>query len=112
MSAPSLNRQLLLEEPVRTGDGAGGFIRDWAPLGTLWAEVKAGSGRERAAFAATVSRVPYRITVRASPHDAPSRPKAGQRFRTGTRIFNITAVAEQGTEGRYLTCHAIEETAS
>mgnify|MGYP000088384303 CR=1 FL=1 len=112
MIAPHLNRMLVLEAPQQISDGAGGYLRSWEPLGTLWAELKAGSGRETAAFAATVSRVPYRIVVRAAPDGAPSRPIAGQRFVDGTRIFNITAVAEKGTDARFLTCHATEETAS
>lgn len=112
MTMPQLTRALVLEAPLQISDGAGGYIRQWEPLGTLWGELKAGSGRETAAFAATVSRVPYRITVRAAPEGAPSRPVAGQRFRNGTRIFNITAVAEKDTDARFLTCHATEETAS
>lgn len=111
MSAPRLNRALILEAPVRAGDGAGGFVRDWVQVGVLWAELRAGSGRETAAFAAAVSRVPYRITVRAAPFGAPQRPVAGQRFREGVRIFKITAVAERGAQAQYLTCHAEEETA-
>lgn len=111
MTAPRLNRSLVLEAPVNTADGAGGFVRDWQPLGVLWAELKAGSGREVAAAETTVSRVPYRITVRAAPFGATSRPTAGQRFREGPRVFNITAVAEQGVNAQFLTCHAQEELA-
>ena len=109
MSTPQLNRSLVLEGPVKMADGAGGYTRDWETLGVLWAELKAGAGREKAEIAATLSRVPYRITVRAAPYGAPSRPVAGQRFRDGTRVFNIHAVAEQGVHGVYLTCHAEEE---
>ncbi len=112
MRSPVLNRSLVLEGPVQIADGAGGYSRDWQPLGVIWAELKAGSGRETAAFAATVSRVPYRITVRAAPYGAPSRPQAGQRFRDGARVFNILAVAEKDAHARFLTCHAEEEVAS
>lgn len=112
MKAPHLNRSLVLEAPLQVGDGAGGYVRDWQPLGVVWAEVKPGRGRATAAFAATVSRVPYRIIVRAAPHGTPSRPTAGQRFRDGARIFNIHAVAEQDPQARYLVCHAEEEIAS
>ncbi len=112
MRLPYLNRSLVLEAPLRVGDGAGGYVHDWQSMGVLWAEVKAGSGRETASSATTVSRVPYRITVRAAPFGAASRPVAGQRFRAGARIFNINAVAEQDAHAQYLTCHAEEETAS
>ncbi len=112
MNAPRLNWSLVLEAQTQVPDGAGGYLRDWQPVGTVWAEMKAGTGREKDAFAVTVSRVPYRIVVRSSPNSSPSRPVAGQRFRKGMRVFNIHAVAEKGIDGRYLTCHTEEEIAS
>lgn len=104
-----LNRPLTLEERVRTPDAAGGFRDSWVAKGLLWAELKAGTGREARRDFTTVARAPYRITVRAAPYDAPSRPKADQRFKDGNRIFTILAVVEAGTDGRYLTCNAVEE---
>jgi head-tail adaptor len=112
MSAPRLDRSLVLEAATKMADGAGGYTRVWEPLGVLWAELKAGMGREVGAAAVTVSRVPYRIIVRAAPYSAPSRPAAGQRFRDGNRIFNINAVAEKGVHAQFLTCHVDEEVAS
>lgn len=109
MKRPILNRTLTLEEPVRVPDGAGGFTQTWQTLGTLWAEIKPGSGRERAAGFATVSSIAFRITVRAAPAGAPSRPTPDQRFRDGTRIFRILAVTEADAGARYLTCFAQEE---
>lgn len=111
MSAPRLNRSLVLEGPVKTADGAGGHATVWEPLGVLWAEVKAGTGREVSASATTICRVPYRITVRAAPYGAASRPTPGQRFRDGARVFDITAVAEKDVAAQFLTCHATEEVA-
>ena len=46
MTAPLLNRCLVLEAPVSMPDGAGGLVESWAELGTLWAEVSPRSGRE------------------------------------------------------------------
>ena len=109
MSAPRLNRKLVLEEAQRVPDGAGGWTLNWMALGTLWAAVDAGSGRERAGEFLTVSSVNYRITVRGAPQGAPSRPKPEQRFREGTRVFRITAVTEDDPGGQYLTCFAQEE---
>ena len=106
---PVLNRKLVLEAPKRLADGAGGYTTQWAELGQLWAEVKAGSGRETADGLLTVSSVPYKITVRAAPPDAQSRPRAEQRFREGPRTYLILAVAERDVQGRYLTCFAREE---
>lgn len=109
MKLPNLNRKLILEEPVRSPDGAGGFTQTWQALGQVWAEIKPGTGRERAAGFATVSTISFRITVRAAPEAAPSRPQPDQRFRAGSRIFRILAVTEAGAGAQYLTCFAQEE---
>ncbi len=109
MSLPQLNRKLVLEETQRSPDGAGGFTETWVALGTLWAEVKARTGREKSGEFQTISTVGYRITLRAAPAGAPSRPRPGQRFRDGTRIFAILAVSEADAQAHYLTCFASEE---
>ncbi|MFK7746322.1 MAG: phage head closure protein [Roseobacter sp.] len=111
MSTPRLNRRLVLEAEDRLSDGSGGFITSWQVLGTLWAEVIARTGRETAQSGAPVSSMSYRILVRGAPVGAPARPKPEQRFRDGTRLFLIQAVAEEDVDGRYLTCFATEETA-
>lgn len=107
--APQLTRKLVLEEPQRSPDGAGGFSVAWVELGTLWAEVRAGTGREKAAEHLTVSALPLRITVRAAPQGAASRPRPEQRLRDGSRYYRILAVTESDAGARYLVCFAIEE---
>lgn len=112
MTIPLLNRRLVLEEQVRTQDGAGGFDVVWTPLGNHWAELRAGRGREKAGEFVMVSSLPYQIIVRAAPQGAPSRPKSDQRFREGTRVFRIQAVSEMDAQEHYLICHCIEEVPS
>lgn len=110
MTRLALTRKLVLEDPQKVPDGAGGFSQVWIALGVLWADIRAGTGREReAAGLFTVSTVPYRVTVRAAPYGAPSRPKPDQRFRDGERIFRIMAVTERDSHGTYLECFAREE---
>jgi head-tail adaptor len=111
MKAPRLNRRLVLEQSTRSPDGAGGFTSGWTALGTLWATVDAGTPRVSAQPAGGEARLPLRITVRGAPVGAPSRPKVGQRFRDGGRIYPISAVALSDTAGCYLLCLAHEETA-
>ena len=53
----------------------------------------------------------FRITIRAVPPTSPSRPEAGQRFREGTRVFLIRAVAD-AKDARHLICYVDEETAT
>jgi head-tail adaptor len=109
MKLPELNRALTLEGPVTVPDGSGGYAKTWTVLGTLWAEVLPGSGRDTAGEDVTLSTVPYRITVRAAPFGAPSRPVPEQRLREGARVFRILAVTERDGDARYLTCFAREE---
>lgn len=109
MSAVDLSRSLVLEEVLRVADGAGGFSLNWAALGTLWAEVLPGTGRDVVGVEVTLASVPLRITVRGAPVDAPSRPRPGQRFREGDRFYAILAVTERDADARYLTCYAREE---
>ena len=95
MTAPRLNRALVLERPARVPDGAGGFSEAWEALGSLWAEVTA-----------------YRVVVRAAPEGSSMRPAAGQRFRDGARVYAIRAVAERDPGGRFLICFCDEEVAA
>ncbi|PWE30648.1 phage tail protein [Maritimibacter sp. 55A14] len=104
-----LNRKLVLEEAQGLLDGAGGFTEMWVPLGTIWADLRPRTGRERGDGALNVSDMAWRIIVRAAPHGAPSRPRPDQRLRDGGRVFRIEAVAEEGSDGRYLICFASEE---
>ena len=111
MALPHLNRALVLEAPERAPDGAGGFIDTWVVLGTLWADVKPGTGRERSEGPAPISAVALHIVVRAAPEGSSARPKPGQRLREGGRIYAISAVREWDAQARYLTCFATEEVA-
>lgn len=105
----NLTKRLVLEGPVRTPDGAGGFSEDWQELGTIWAEVTPRTGGTRSGEAVSLSATGFQITVRAAPQGAPSRPRAGQRFRDGVRLFRIEAVTERDAQARFLTCFATEE---
>lgn len=105
MAVPNLTTQLALEQPDRIADGMGGYVTTWRRLGALWAQMDAGSGREDGA----ISAVRWRISVRGAPVGDARRPKAGQRFRMGDRLFAIEAVAERDPLGAFLTCHAREE---
>ena len=109
MSRPKLNRHLKLESLAQTPDGSGGYSQNWVEMGVHWAEIKPGSGRETSGAAVSVSRVAYRITIRAAPVSSDARPKAGQRFRGQGRVYAITAVTQSVAGERYLTCYAQEE---
>lgn len=107
-----LTRQLALEERGEAPDGAGGRSGAWRTLGRHWARIEPRTGRLERGEGGPRSRVPVKITLRATPHGAPSRPRPGQRFREGERIFLIRAVFEQDPAAMYLTCFADEEAAA
>ena len=109
MAVPRPNVALVLESAAREADGVGGYRVVWRQLGTLWAELKAGSGRESFGEVGAESIVAWQITLRAVPPGDPRRPAAGQRFRRGERLFRIEAVAERDADGRWLICRAREE---
>ncbi|MEM1314025.1 MAG: head-tail adaptor protein [Pseudomonadota bacterium] len=109
MSAPVLNRRLVLEAEERVFDGAGGWTRLWREKGVLWGAVVARGARERDEDGRRGSRVSHRITVRASPFGSEARPRADQRFREGARLFRIRAVSEADARGAFLTVWADEE---
>lgn len=111
MTAVALTRALVLEAPLRQPDGQGGYSEIWGALGSVWAQVTPRTGRAAAGIELSLSLVSYRITVRAAPQDAPSRPQPGQRFREGNRLFQINAVTEAPAGAHYLDCFADEEIA-
>ena len=105
MKLPHFNRKLILEAPTRVSDGAGGFSESWVALGIIWGEVlPRGAGREVEA-----SELKLKVTVRAAPQGAPSRPTAAMRFRDRDRIYRIEAVTEAEAAGRFLVCFVKEE---
>jgi len=110
--AVRLRRKLVLEGPVRQGDGAGGFSESWVPQGTLWADMRPGYGRARDGAGARLSLNRWRVICRAAPAGAASRPVAGQRFVEGPRIYRIEAVSAWDDAGIYLQCFCREEVAT
>ncbi len=110
MTAPLLNRPLVLEDPVTASDGAGGLVVTWASLGTLWASIVSGAAAEHGVRGTLRSQASLRITVRSAPVGDTRRPCPDQRFRDGARLYHIEAVSETDPKGHYLTCYAKEET--
>ncbi|HEY9021529.1 MAG TPA: head-tail adaptor protein [Paracoccaceae bacterium] len=109
MRLPHLRRRLLLEEPERLPDGAGGFVQNWLTLGEVWAEMTPLQGREVATGGTVLSQSGHRIVIRAAPDGTSMRPRSDQRLREGARIFTILAVTERDPGGRFLTCITREE---
>lgn len=98
MSAPlkdigALNRRLVLEAPAETGDGAGGVVRTYETVATLWAQVTAASARSDIAADSPGAVLRHRIVIRAR-----SGIGTRHRLRDGAHVYRIVAVRE--SDGR------------
>ncbi len=102
--AVPLRHRLTLEALTAGPDAAGGWIEAWTPIAAHYAEIRPASGSETRAGSAQAQRVTHRVTVRAAPETGAVRPRADQRFRAGSRLFDIKAVFERDGRGRLLTC--------
>jgi SPP1 family predicted phage head-tail adaptor len=97
-----LDRRLVLEAPVEADDGAGGIVRSFETVATLWANVTPVRMRADIAADSLAALVTHRIVVR-----APRTITTLNRFRDGTRIFRVVAVRETA-DRRFLEIDAEE----
>jgi SPP1 family predicted phage head-tail adaptor len=100
-----LNRRLALEAPAITPDGAGGVIRSYQTLTTLWAALVPVSARGDVVADGIGATVTHRITIRSGP-EVTTR----HRFRLGARVFVIAAIRDRDGEGRFLDIDVEERT--
>jgi len=104
-----LPRKLILEARTGAPDGLGGRTTAWALKGTHWGRLFPQTARMEAGEGGARSRARYRITIRAVPYGAPSRPEPGDRFREGVRAFHIRGVVDADEAGQILACYVDEE---
>lgn len=104
MIAPRLSARLVLEDRSSTPDGGGGADDVWTPIATHQAALSARSATEGEVGDRRFGAVSYRATMRYLAPENPLRPHADQRFRLGTRVFNILGVAEADDRRQWLTC--------
>lgn len=102
MTRPTrLRRLAYLEASNGIEDGAGGTTLNWVSLGTHWVALQPVSGAEVHEAARDASVITHRILLRCP---RALRPRADQRFRIGSRTFDIRAVFDRDGRGRFLTC--------
>jgi SPP1 family predicted phage head-tail adaptor len=97
----ALDRRLALEAPMETPDGAGGVVRTYDTVATLWASVEPVAARGEVVAAQLGATVTHRIVVR---HRADLTTR--HRLRDGARLFRIVTVRERGK--RFLDIQAEE----
>jgi SPP1 family predicted phage head-tail adaptor len=104
MSNPALlSRRLALEAPVDSADGAGGVVRSFEAVATLWAEVTPVSAARALEADRLGARITHRIGIRFAD-DITTR----HRFREGARIFRIVSVRDRDGRKRFLQIEAEE----
>jgi SPP1 family predicted phage head-tail adaptor len=103
MNPGLLNRRLTLETPVETPDGAGGVIRAYEPVATLWASVTPLSAHTPRDAEGAGGTITHRIGVRIRA-DITTR----HRFRDGARVFRIIGLRDRDGRGRFLQIDAEE----
>jgi SPP1 family predicted phage head-tail adaptor len=104
MSDPGkLNRRLVLEEPVIVPDGAGGVVRTYQTLTTVWAALVPVSASNVVVADGEGVTVTHRITIRGGP-EVTTR----HRFRFGARAFQVVALRDRDGDGRFVEIEAQE----
>ncbi|MCK9917798.1 head-tail adaptor protein [Microbacteriaceae bacterium K1510] len=101
MTAPGdLKRRLVLEAPNESDDGAGGVVRGYAAVTTLWAQVTPSSMRGETDADSLGASSRYRIVIRARA-DVTTR----HRLVEGPRVYRILA-ARESADRRFLEIEA------
>jgi SPP1 family predicted phage head-tail adaptor len=104
MSNPgSLNRRLTLEAPVESADGAGGVVREFETVATLWAEVMPVSAARAIEAERAGARITHRIGIRFADDITTQH-----RFRDGEWVFRIVSLRDRDGRKRFLQIEAEE----
>lgn len=103
MTAPgALNRRLVLEAPSESDDGAGGVVRGYEAVTTLWAKVLPQAARADVAADSLGTALRYRIVVRYRPGVT-----TRHRLRDGAHVFRVLA-ARASADRRFIEIDAEE----
>jgi SPP1 family predicted phage head-tail adaptor len=89
---------------VESADGAGGVVRSFDEVATLWASVTPLSAARQIEAERLGARVTHRLRLRFS-HDITTR----HRFRDGERIYRIVALRDRDGGKRFLEIEAEEQ---
>jgi SPP1 family predicted phage head-tail adaptor len=101
VTAPGdLNRRLVLEAPGETDDGAGGVVRLYDVVTTLWAQVLPVSARSDISADSLGAALRYKMIIRVRPGIT-----TRHRFRDDERIYRILT-AKKSADRRFLEIEA------
>ncbi len=98
-----LRAELIVEDTIETGDGAGGVSRQWVEVATVFGHVEPVRARVRYGADQRHADITHRITIR---HRSDIFRR--MRFRRNERIFAIETITDPDESRRYLVCEARE----
>lgn len=104
VSIGSLRHRVVLEAPVRVGDGGGGAHLTWSLVAELWASVSPAAGSEGVVAEGPAGRISHEIVLRFRDDVSPK-----MRIRLGSRVFEIVAALDIDERHRMLRCLCREE---
>lgn len=100
--AGDLRHRVVLERPVRTGDGGGGSDVSWVFIAEVWAAIFPRSADETFVHDRVAGRATHDIWIRKRTGIGPE-----MRVRLESRRFDLKGVIDEG-RGKYLRCPAEE----
>lgn len=108
MNSGNLNDRVIVQQVAITADGFGGIVETWTTLGTVWADVRAPRGAERAITAAAqeLATVDYIVRCRYLPGLSPANHRIIHDGRTLDILSVVDPTGRRAT--MHLSCRAIE----
>jgi SPP1 family predicted phage head-tail adaptor len=94
-----LRDRIVLERPLRAGDGGGGATVTWEEVTALWAKVTPSGGSESYELDRVAGKASHEIVIR---YRADVTPEL--RFRAGARVFDVCAAFDPDGRRQWIKC--------
>ncbi|MEM7751417.1 MAG: phage head closure protein [Pseudomonadota bacterium] len=98
-----LRHRVTVQYPTRNEDDGGGATTAWVPLATVWAQIKARTGREIFQADSPTARGAFRVVIRYRSDVDPT-----MRLLWGDRVLEVLAVGDEDGTKRWLSCECEE----
>ena len=106
-----LNKRVVIQHPVSTADGMGGFTVVWTDLSTIWGGIWPVSAAEMVRSMQATMEITHRIRIRYQRYEI--KPSYRIKFTDtvkGTRYFNIASIVNPDERQEWLDILAKEIT--
>ena len=101
-----LPHRLVLQTPVRTPDGGGGWVTDWQDIQVLSAVLREGRGQKQYLADQKTASAELEAVLRYHPEVRTTR-----RFLFGAQVLEILHVRNIRQQNRWLVCRLLESPA-